>query len=126
MSLGPQILLLFVTIGAVFGAIDAMGIWTQASSSYSMSISTDQINSTQLSATSQVPSVFTYVIVLANCMITIFKYILTSLLSLPAMFWMMGFPVNAVTVICLQMIQAPFQWVMFTYLFELWTGRPQD
>lgn len=126
MSLGPQIILLFVIIGSVFGAIDAIGIWSQASSSYSMEISVDQINSTQNSATSLTPSVFSYVIVLANCMITIFKYIISAIVSLPAMFWMMGFPVNAVTILCLQMIQAPFQWVMFTYLFELWTGRPLD
>ena len=127
MSMGYQILLFFVILGAVSGMYQALGLWTvNPNTAGSYDVGLGKLNSTQDVNNNAVLSVFTPWFVLAKSIGMIFMYIFAAIVSLPTVFWALGFPVNGVTWLILQCLQAPFQFVMLMWLIELWTGRPMD
>ena len=122
MSIGwYQFLFLFI-LGVTASSFNQMGIWDTHYTDPGFTMSNDVIVSSVEEIQDAPITVFVVYAWVVN-FITIIGSGIVAVVSLPAMFYMLGWPMDALSTALIQLFQAPATLTFFVWIFEIVTGR---
>jgi hypothetical protein len=122
MSGGWLLFLFLFILGITAQTFNQFEIWDQKYPESGFTMDQSVITSSQKSATES-PMLIFVIYEWTKTFVTIIGSGILAVLSLGGLFYALGWPVNFITIALLQLIQLPANLIIFSWLFELWTGR---
>lgn len=122
MSTGWYLFLFLFIFGVTAQSVNVLGIWDTNYTDARYTISTDAIQSSVQEIQDTPVTVFAPYVWVVN-FITILASGIVAAVSLPALFYMIGWPQSLLVNAIIQIIQAPSTLVFFVWIFEIVTGR---